>query len=428
MTYSPDRRRQSDDSGEHAVRHLNLSGHQDAQFGSFPPSARPPRLSRRRLARLRAALVQTLIFGAIVAVFGALLGLVWEGLRRHGIGFSLDFLRQQAGFDISEGFTFAHGANGFTLSSFNAQMTNAQALVTGLYNTLVVAVISIVLSTVLGVLIGVTRMSKNWVAKNWAWGFIELVRNTPLLIQILFWYFAVVLQLPSLSQGSLLHGALIASRQGVFVPWLVATPGTTTFMVFAAAALLLAAAGCVPGARKLRRGAFAVSALLLVAGCFVGGRPFSLDYPQASLFSVSGGIGCSPEMASLIAALSVNTAAYIAEIVRGAVEAIDKGQWEAASALGLGGRESLWVIVLPQALRVMLPSLGNQYISLTKSTSFAIAIGFPDLFNVYGTVANQSGRSLEGILIVMAVYLAISVSISALMNLYNRRVVKKGAR
>ncbi|WP_206952459.1 amino acid ABC transporter permease [Trinickia acidisoli] len=428
MTDSPDRSGQIDDSGERVVRHINLSGSQDAQFGSIPPAARPPRLSRRRLARLRAALVQALIFGAIVAVFGTFLGMVWAGLRSHGIGFSLDFLRQQAGFDISEGFTFTHGPNGLTLSPFNAQMTNAQALVTGLYNTLVVALISIALSTVLGVLLGVTRMSKNWVAKNWVWGFIELIRNTPLLIQILFWYFAVVLQLPSLSQASLLHGALIASRQGVYIPWLIATPAAKTFMAFLGVALALAAVGCMSRARKLRQGAFAASTLILVAGFFVGGRPFSLDYPVASLFSVSGGIGCSPEMASLIAALSVNTAAYIAEIVRGAVEAIDKGQWEAASALGLSGRESLWVIVLPQALRVMLPSLGNQYISLTKSTSFAIAIGFPDLFNVYGTVANQSGRSLEGILIIMVVYLLISVSISALMNLYNRRVIKKGAR
>jgi ABC-type amino acid transport system permease subunit len=127
-------------------------------------------------------------------------------------------------------------------------------------------------------------------------------------------------------------------------------------------------------------------------------------------------------------ALSVNTAAFIAEIVRGAVESIDKGQWEAASALGLGASESLRVIVLPQAIKVILPSLGNQYVSLAKSTSFAIAIGFPDLFNVYGTVANQSGRSLEGILIVMGVYLIISVSISALANTYNRHVMKKGAR
>ena len=410
------------------MRHFNLSGSQDTPFGSRPPPVCPPGLSRRRLARLRAAIAQALIFGAIIAVISMFFGLVWAGLRSHGIGFSLAFLRQQAGFDISEGITFSQGPHGLSLSPFNAQMTNAQALTTGLYNTLVVAAVSIVLSTVLGVLLGVTRMSKNWVAKNWAWGLIELVRNTPLLIQILFWYFAVVLQLPSLKQASLLHGAVIASRQGVYIPSLVATPGAKTFVWLVVAALALAAAGYLPRLRKLRRVALAASALLVIAGFLMSGRPFSLDYPQSSLFSVSGGIGCSPEMASLIFALGVNTAAYIAEIVRGAVESIDKGQWEAAAAMGLSGRESLWIIVLPQALRVMLPSIGNQYISLAKSTSFAIAIGFPDLFNVYGTVANQSGRSLEGILIIMAVYLLISVSISTLMNLYNRRVIKKGAR
>jgi ABC-type amino acid transport system permease subunit len=150
--------------------------------------------------------------------------------------------------------------------------------------------------------------------------------------------------------------------------------------------------------------------------------------PVASAFSVAGGAGFSPEMASLIIALSIYIAAFIAEVVRGAVGSIDKGQWEAATALGLGQGEALWVVILPQAVRVILPSLGNLYVTLAKSTSFAIAIGFPDLFSVYGTVANQSGRALEGLLIAMAAYLVISFTISALANLYNRHVMRKGAR
>jgi general L-amino acid transport system permease protein len=363
----------TDDHGDGAVTLSSLTRAQDAPVANHPP--------RERRARIRAAAVQFLIFAAIVAVLGTFLWMVWVGLKNHGIGFNLRFLREQAGFDISEGITVGHGSHGLALVPFSAQMTNAQALVTGLYNTLVVGLISLVLSTGLGLLLGVVRMSKSWIGRNWAWALIELVRNTPLLIQILFWYFVVILRLPSIADASLLHGAVIASRQGIFLPWFVSTPG----------------------------------------------HLLALDFPVASTFSVSGGIGCSPEMASLIAALSVNTAAFIAEIVRGAVESINKGQWEAAAALGLGEGESLRVVVLPQALRVILPSLGNQYISLIKSTSFAIAIGFPDLFNVYGTVANQSGRSLEGILIVMFAYLLISVSISALMNLYNRRVMRKGA-
>jgi len=378
--------------------------------------------------RRRAAAVQAVILAAIVAAVLSFLGLIAAGLRSHGIGFSLGFLSQPAGFDISEGLTIAHGPNGLTLEPFNSQQTYAQALVTGLYNTLVVSIISIVLSTVLGVGVGVARMSKNWVVRNWAWAFVEFVRNTPLLIQIIFWYFAVLLQLPSLADATLLHGALIASRQGVFMPWLLATPAASSYAHFAEAAIVVFALGCIVRTRRLRCAAFVASAGLLALGFVIAGKPLQLDMPVASAFSVSGGAGFSPEMASLIIALSVYIAAFIAEVVRGAVGSIDKGQWEAAAALGLGQGESLWVVVLPQAVRVILPSLGNLYVTLAKSTSFAIAIGFPDMFSVYGTVANQSGRALEGLLIIMVAYLLISFAISALANLYNRHVMKKGAR
>lgn len=410
------------------MTHANVSDVQKTPFAHMPPPLPPRGKPGRRLARLRAVMVQASILAAIVAAFGVFLSLVWGGLRSHGIGFSLDFLQQQAGFDISEGMTIAHGQHGLTLAPFNAQQTNAQALVAGLYNTLVVAAISIVLSTVFGVLLGVIRMSKNWVARNWAWGFIELVRNTPLLIQILFWYFAVFLQLPGLAEASIFHGSLILSRQGVFLPWFTATASASTFGWFAAGAVALLFGAAFVRNRRSRCAFGLAAAITLISGLAIAGSPVRFDMPVASTFSVSGGAGFSPEMTSLIVALSVNTAAFIAEIVRGAVESIEKGQWEAAAALGLGARESLWVIVLPQAVKVILPSLGNQYVSLAKSTSFAIAIGFPDLFNVYGTVANQSGRSLEGILIVMAIYLIMSVSIGALANAYNRHVMRKGAR
>jgi general L-amino acid transport system permease protein len=410
------------------VTQANVSDSPEVPFVTTPSPTSPKRNAGRRLARLRAFIVQAGILAAIVALLGVFFSLVWAGLKSHGIGFSLDFLNQQAGFDISEGLTIAHGPHGLTLVPFNSQQTNAQALLAGLYNTLVVAAISIVLSTAFGVLLGVTRMSKSWIARNWAWGLIELVRNTPLLIQILFWYFAVFLQMPRIADASVLHGSMILSRQGVFLPWLVATSSAAQFGWFGLAAAACLVVACVVRKKRYRYALGLGCIAILAAGVAISGNPFLVDMPVASTFSVSGGVGLSPEMASLIVALSVNTAAFIAEIVRGAVESIDKGQWEAAAALGLGARESLWVIVLPQAVKVILPSLGNQYVSLAKSTSFAIAIGFPDLFNVYGTVANQSGRSLEGILIVMAVYLVMSVSIGASANAYNRHVVRKGAR
>jgi len=423
-----DRSAEFDPSGEGVVSQLKLAAQNSGRFGDA--SARTPDVQRRlrRLARTRSAAIQTLILISIVVAAVAFLGLIWAGLQRHGIGFSLDFLDQPAGFNLSEGLTIARGAHGFSLVPFNSQQTYAQALIAGLYNTLVVTVISIALATVLGVMVGVGRMSGNWVVKNWAWAFVELVRNTPLLIQIIFWYFAVMLQLPSLADASLLHGALIASRQGVFIAWLAATPAAFRYAWFAGLAAALLVAAVFVRTRRWRHAAFAAAAAMLALGVAICGWPFSVDMPEASAFSVSGGAGFSPEMASLIIALGVNFASYVAEVVRGALQSIDKGQWEAAAALGLGHRESLWVVVLPQAVRVIIPSLGNLYVTIAKSTSFAIAIGFPDMFSVYGTVANQTGRALEGLILVMVVYLLISLSISAVVNAYNRRVMKKGAR
>jgi His/Glu/Gln/Arg/opine family amino acid ABC transporter permease subunit len=418
----------SDVSGDGTVSQVKLSSTENRPVGRSPLPASRPELKRRNLARTQAAAIQTLILAAIVAAVLAFMAIVWAGLKRHGIGFSLDFLAQPAGFNLSEGLTIARGPHGLSLVPFDSQQTYAQALIAGLYNTLVVSLISIVLATVVGVIVGVGRMSKNWVVKNWAWAFVELIRNTPLLIQLIFWYFAVLVQLPNLRDASLLHGALIASRQGVFVPWLVETPAASHYALFAGIAVTVFVIGMLVRTPGQRRVAFAAGAGLLVLGLLFAGRPFSIDMPQASAFSVSGGAGFSPEMASLIIALGVNFAAYVAEVVRGAVQSIDKGQWEAAAALGLGHRESLWVVVLPQAVRIILPSLGNLYVTVAKSTSFAIAIGFPDMFSVYGTVANQTGRALEGIIIVMVVYMLISFAISAIANLYNRHLMKKGAR
>jgi His/Glu/Gln/Arg/opine family amino acid ABC transporter permease subunit len=411
-----------------AVSQVNLSDTESAPFGASRSAATQEESHRRRLARRRAATIQMLILAAIVGAVLLIFRAVWVGLQSHGIGFSLGFLSQPAGFDISEGLTLAKGLHGLTLVPFNSQQTYLQALVAGLYNTIVVALISIAIATLLGVLVGVGRMSRNWVVRHWAWAFTELVRNTPLLIQIIFWYFAVLLQLPSISDAGIMHGALIISRQGVYLPWLTAAPDALRYAWFAAAAVITLVVGAFARVPRWRRVAFACSAALLALGVGIAGWPFTVDMPVPSTFSVSGGAGFSPEMASLIIALSVNIAAFVAEVVRGAVQSVGKGQWEAAAALGFTPRESLWIVILPQAVRVMLPSLGNLYVTIAKSTSFAIAVGLPDMFSVYGTVANQTGRALEGILIVMVVYMLMSVSISAVANLYNRRLIKKGAR
>lgn len=367
------------------------------------------------------------------AAVGAAAGFVlWFGwavhaaLARKGIYFSFDFLWNSAGVDLSEGWTLAWRGWLPTFESFSSGDTNAQALVVGLVNTLKVAVAAIVLSTIFGTLVGVGRLSTNWLVRQLSFGLVEVVRNTPLLIQIVFWYFAVVLQFPPASTAANMFGLVIASQSGVFLPF-VAVSETATGVASAAlaagvAALLVALSGHLfDMGRIVRRGALALAAVLLVAS-IVAGFPLIPNPPVVTRFGASGGLPLSPELTALLLAIVVNSSAYVAEIVRGAIDALPKGQWEAAAALGLSRRSTLQEIILPQVFRVVLPSLGNRYISLMKDTSLGIAIGYPDLFNVYGTVSNQTGRNLEGVLIVMVTYLILSSLISSVVNLLNRRI------
>jgi len=371
------------------------------------------------------------------AALGAAVGFVlWFGwavhaaLARKGIYFSFDFLWNSAGVDLSEGWTFAWRGWLPTFESFSSGDTNAQALVVGLVNTLKVAIVAIVLSTIVGTLVGVGRLSTNWLVRQLSFGLVEVVRNTPLLIQIVFWYFAVVLQFPPASTAANMFGLVIASQSGVFLPF-VAVSETTTGVASAAlaagiAALLVAllvalSGGLFDTGRIVKRGALALAAVLLAVS-IVAGFPLIPNLPVVTRFGARGGLPLSPELTALLLAIVVNSSAYVAEIVRGAIDALPKGQWEAAAALGLSRSSTLQEIVLPQVFRVVLPSLGNRYISLMKDTSLGITIGYPDLFNVYGTVSNQTGRNLEGVLIVMVTYLVLSWLISSVVNLLNRRI------
>lgn len=369
---------------------------------------------------------------AILAVIGCVVMLVLaihRGLRAHGIPFGFDFLLQKAGFQISEGRTLTMSHGWPSLVDFSANDTNWQAFATGLFNTIKASVIAIIISTLIGLLLGAARISTNWLARQVALAVVELIRNTPLLVQLFFWYFAVVLKLPPIVHATTLYGTMIASRQGIYLPALLVTTQWTNFSWFLYAGLLLAGCGLVILKNKYRRW---VSLLLLLLSCSIGwafsGRPISVQFPVAGHFNAKGGLGISPEFCAILIALVVYTAAFIAEIVRGAIQSIHKGQWEAAFSIGLTRAQALKNIIIPQAYRIIVPPLGNQYLSLAKNTSLAIAIGFPDLFNVYGTIANQTGRSLEGIIIVMMAYLALNWTISGLVNIYNRHIVSVGAK
>ncbi len=369
---------------------------------------------------MRRTLVQVGVLGlALLAL--VLLGLaVRNGFAARGVSFSFDFLWQRAGFEISEGHTITR--NG--LSSFSSDMANWQALIAGLSNTLKVAIVATALATIFGVALGVARLSTNWLIRKLAFTATEFLRNTPLLIQLTFWYVAVVLQLPGLKEAPHFLGAII-SKQGLWIPKPVFSGGVAGWI--ALGALALALISCLRNFKPHRRNILIAAGLALVAA-FIAGFRIGVDLPEAGRFRASGGVAVSPEFTALMIALTANSAAYIGEIIRGAIEALPRGQWEASDSLGLTRRDQLRSVILPQVFRVVMPSLGNQYISLAKNSSLGIAIGYPDLFNVYGTVSNQTGRNLEGILIAMAIYLVLSWIISLLVNLVNRRFTIPGVR
>lgn len=400
---------------------------QTDQAPEFAGAMARPLKARRRSARLRRAAVQLAILAAALGLVILFALGVRQGLEHHGIGFSFDYLWNIAGIEISEGKFLTWAEGWLSLKSFDSTDTNGQALMAGLWNTLKVALVGILVSTVLGTLLGVGRLSTNYLARRLSFAIVEFIRNTPLLIQLMFWYAAVVLQFPPMSAAAELFGGLIASRQGIYLPAVVPSEAATHASAWGLVlGLLLLAAGIFRQSPRFIR-------LALVGGGLVGvlvsaglGFPLAFDLPVANRFRASGGVNISPEMAALLLAISVNTAAYIAEIVRGASDAIGRGQWEAATALGLNRRDTLRDVILPQVFRVVLPSFGNQYITLAKNTSLGIAIGFPDLFNVNGTIANQTGRSLEGVLIVMAAYLLLSWTIGGMVNLLNSRLISAG--
>jgi His/Glu/Gln/Arg/opine family amino acid ABC transporter permease subunit len=392
-----------------------------AEYHSIPPARRGLLIASRWL--LQAAIV--------IAVAGLVIWLglaVREALARKGIQFSFGYLGNVANFSLSEGFVPSFEGNWPILEPFSPSNSNLQALFAGLWNSLKVALSAIVLCTMFGTLVGIGRLSTNWLVRNLCFGLVEAIRNTPLLIQIVFWYFAVVLRFPPANAASNRFGGLLASRSGLFLPGLAISEraGSASWGLLVAAVALAVACVVLRGLRlRLILLAAAVAALVATA---VAGFPLGLDLPVATRFGARGGFSISPEMTALLLAIVVNSSAYVAEIVRGAIEALPKGQWEASASLGLSRSHTLRDIILPQVFRIVLPSLANRYISLTKDTSLGIAIGFPDLFNVYGTVSNQTGRNLEGVVIVMLTYLALSWIISACVNGINARMNGRRAR
>ncbi len=340
-------------------------------------------------------------------------------LRVRGIQSGFDFLIQPAGFGIGE-----------SLVPFDSASPYWKAFLVGLTNTIRVALIGIVIATLLGTAIGIGRLSRNFLLRGICTAYVELFRNIPVLLQLLMWYLLLTEMLPLVSEPLNPLPGLYLSKGGFAFPEPIWSAG---YAVTAAGAL-----GGIALAWLYRRwtqarfrktghapATFSPTLAILVAGAaagwIAGGMPTALDMPEKTLFNVSGGGTVTPEFLALTIGLSVYTAAFIAEIVRSGIQAVPWGQIEAASSLGLTRKRQLQLVLLPQAMRVIIPPTTNQYLNLTKNLSLAVAIGYPDLVSISNTTLNQTGRAVECITIIMAVYLTLSLSTAAFMNWYNAR-------
>jgi general L-amino acid transport system permease protein len=386
----------------------------------------PPRRLRAWSLRSRAVrgwLYQLLAVGLVAGLAWLLLSNTLENMRQRGIQSGFDFLGQPAGFDIGEGWL-----------RYDSNDPYWKAFLVGLVNTLRVAITGIVLATVLGTLLGVGRFSRNALVRGLCYGYVELVRNVPVLLQLLMWYLLLSEYLPAAGEPLTIGHAVFLSKNGLSYPLLVWERGHT----MAAAGLLLAIAASVWLARAARarfartgkpQSVVLVTVLLLVAlpaaGWLAGGSPNSWELPKVGEFQVEGGGSLSPEFLAVLLGLWLYTSAYIAEVVRAGIASVPHGQQEAAASLGLSRARTMRLVVLPQALRLMVPPLTNQYLNLTKNSSLAVAVGYPDLVSIANTSINQTGRAVECISIIMLVYLSTSLGTSLLMNWFNRRAALK---
>ena len=372
--------------------------------------------------RVRSVTYQLVLCAAVAfLVYGAADNAI-TNLERAHIASGFGFWNDTAGFDISQ-----------TLIEYSPRAsTYGRAFWVGLCNTLLVAGLGIIFATILGFIIGISRLSRNWLLAKAAGGYVETIRNIPLLLQLLFWYNAVLKALPDIRDSIVVPGGAFLNNRGLYLP--LPVTGAGFGWVEAALAVGVIAASVFylwARARQMHTGAqapvLAVSLAFVIGlplAVFVAaGLPLHFEFPQAGRFNISGGIEILPELAALLFGLSIYTAAFIAEVVRAGILAVSGGQTEAAYSLGLKPGPTLRLIVVPQAMRVIIPPLTSQYLNLTKNSSLAVAIGYPDLVQVFtGTVLNQTGQAVEVVAITMLVYLLISLATSLIMNLYNSRM------
>ncbi|MCV0403392.1 MAG: ABC transporter permease subunit [Chloroflexi bacterium] len=371
-----------------------------------------------RFLEIAAQVVVVVVIGLVVWF---MVSNMISAMNQRNLGFGFSFLGRQAGFEISE-----------SPIAYSSRDTYGTAFLVGLLNTLFVSFLGIILATLLGLIVGVARLSPNWLVARIAAGYVEIIRNTPLLVQLVLIYFAVLLQLPSVSDSITIGEGFFLNQRGVYVPGPQVSGGFGIFIASIVIGIIgLIVANVVAGRRedagkpsyRMRTIATAALFVLPVLGWFAaGGQPLTFDLPVKERFNFAGGLRLSPEFSALLFGLVLYTAAFIGEVVRGGIQAVRRGQLEAARALGFTEGQTLRLVIFPQALRIIVPPLTSQYLNLAKNSSLAIAVGYPDLFKVGQTMANQTGQPVPVLIMIMGTYLAISLFTSLLMNIYNRRV------
>lgn len=369
----------------------------------------------------RAIFFQLLLLVLVVGFGLYIFNNTTANLERQGIASGFGFLQTTAGFDI-----ITH------LIDYTEESTYGRAFMVSLINTLILAAIGIVLATILGVIVGIARLSPNWLIARMATVYIETIRNIPLLLQIFFWYFAVLRSVPHPRDSMQIFDTFFLNNRGLYSPAPLLEQGFWLIPAALGIAIIAIITIAIWAKRRQERTGQPFHTVWVSLGIFFGlpllaaivtGFPLSWEYPELKGFNFRGGMVIIPEFMSMLLALSIYTAAFIAEIVRAGIQAVSHGQTEAAYALGLRPGPTLRLVILPQALRVIIPPLTSQYLNLTKNSSLAAAIAYPELVSVFaGTVLNQTGQAVEIIAITMAVYLALSLLISLFMNWYNQKM------
>ncbi|WP_337266815.1 amino acid ABC transporter permease [Oryzifoliimicrobium ureilyticus] len=370
--------------------------------------------------KIRGVFFQVVAVVVLAFIVGTIYYNLSQNLERSGTSAGFGFLNGRAGFPIGQ-----------TLIEYTSDSTYARALLVGIINTILIAVCGIITATIIGFIIGIARLSKNWLIAKLALVYVEVFRNIPPLLVIFFWYKGVLSVLPAPRDSVALPFASFLNNRGLFFPKPIFAPGFYAVLI----TLLVGIVATIFVARWAHKrqaatgqpfhtiwAGFGLILGLPIIAFFVLGMPISFDYPVAGKFNLTGGSIVGPEFISLYLSLSFYTAAFIAEIVRSGIRGVPKGQTEAASALGLQPSSTTRLVVVPQALRIIIPPLASQYLNLTKNSSLAVAIGFADLVSVGNTILNQSGQSVKIVAIWMVVYLALSIATSLLMNWFNRKM------